>query len=78
VDFVTGKAKFRKHNWFMTRNFNAVWHKIHQKMGIERWYEHALEQINLWWVIRKRANCFSGKEESRCKAFFLARFDDED
>ena len=37
-----------------------------------------LERINLWWEIRKRVNCFSGKEESRRKALCLARFDDED
>ena len=37
-----------------------------------------LEQINLWWEIRKRVSCFSGKEEGRCKALCLARFDDAD
>jgi len=37
-----------------------------------------LEQINLWWEIRKRVNCFSGKEEGRYKALCLARFDDAD
>jgi len=42
-----------------------------------KWYFGCLEQINLWWEIRKRVNCFSDKEESRRKALCLARFDDE-